>query len=250
MSSAAYVLDVAWEDAAIKVLVNDWLCHRAPDGTMRGAQYKLNAFLLEGANHVAVRLAQNGPRPRCLVRLIKGIHDDKSTPLETLWTFRWAAADQPIDSEHETEVFRHAWTMTHAFGPWAWEKAEPYRNEDRAQVEALVREVRDAAERRDLGRYLAHFEVKNAELARSTERTGAELAAGHRRMMQEMFADPRLVVGGPEPATFELTSSAGGRLVEVATRDRLAPVCLLIDPLLMEVDMTVSKIDGQYRIVR
>src|SRR5438128_12620483 len=113
--------------------------------------------------------------------------------------------------------------MTPAFGAWAWECAQPYRDEDRPEVERLVRAVRDAADRRDLTSYVAHFDIKSAELGRSTERSGDELVAQNRRMMERVLGDPGLTVGGAEPASLELSASAGGRLVEVAAPDGLGP---------------------------
>ena len=161
MSSPAYVVDVGCQDVRMQVLMNGYLCYRARDDGRRLAQVKINSFLFEERpNEIVLRLRQTGEKPWCELRLMVGEHGDKDAEPRSLLHFRWHPEEHPIERELEVDVVRHRWTMTHAFGPWEWERATPYANADRPQIEAMLLDIRASLERRDFRRFFELFEVK------------------------------------------------------------------------------------------
>ncbi len=251
MNTPAYVVDVACQDVRLQALVNGYLCYRARDDGRRLAQVKVNSFVLEGKNDLEVIVRQTGPEPWCEIRLLLGQHEVADEEPTDLLYYRWYAEEQPIAREHDTTVLRHRWSMRRAFGRWAWESATPYLDADRPAVEALLVELQRALDRRDLEGYLDRFDVKNEELARSTEQAPADLRKTHRGLMEWAMAIPGMTARLPPLSELELTASAGGRLVEVTQRDGTAPLRVEHpDGFDMGVELVVSQVGGRWQVVR
>lgn len=255
MSCPGYAVDVTCNDVVADVLVNDWLAYRAHTDPRRVAEQKINAFVFEGNNEIRVVLrrsptAREGHKPEFELRLLRADHGDQENPPELLLHFCWDAELLPLEDDAPVEVFRHDWSLARGFGRWGWQDAVPYMPPDRPAIEALVTEAHKALARHDLDAYAGLNAHKAEELARSKRLPMSEIVGDLRAFFGTLMNMDGFIVWPVDVHELELTSSAGGRLVQVTRPDGSAPLRVQVDDFVMDVDLLVSRIGRAWTIVR
>ncbi len=248
-----YALEVVSAGLRTRVLWNDWPAHRAhPDGRQVTDSVLLNPMVLEGKNRLRV-VAEPLPdfvgRRLIEVDLVWVLGQEERV---RLYSYRFEEQSYPLFDEGPTELFRQDIELLPTFGPWAWESARPYMNSDRpAVIEALLG-MHAALESKDFARFVALCQVRLEEQARATNRDAGLVVSDQVKLLGGLAGIAGTVAVLPiDPAALVLESAAGGRLVEIFTKDYGTPLTVLLDgeeP--MSFPMTMACIDGRWQGVR
>ncbi len=251
-----YLLELHCARLAAEVTLGGWHAYRATDPEARTAQVKLNPWLLEGESPFEVAIGPLGEEPppddaRLFVRVYKTVPDSEQLPFDDmLLYYRWDRRLSPLSKTGLTTTFRHSFQLREAFGPFAWQSAQPFVERDRADIEALVAELHDALARKDEAAILAMQQIKLEEYARALHLRTEELADEQRMVLQFYFQDDPVQVKPLARGQMQLVPTAGGRLVDVWAEDGSLPIEASFGGKPFEFPLTVSNLGGQWTIVR
>jgi hypothetical protein len=252
MTTFAYSLDVTTVGFVADVTLNGWPAARARKAIRLNKLQLLNPWLLEGDNRLEVTLAPHEDQSATAgfeLTLAKHPLGKNVAEENVLCRYRWLPALSPLEKEGPTLVFSHTMPVKSAFGRWSWEAAAPYMPEDRADIEALVARVHATYARGDVEGFIQLLGIKIEELSRATKSDPQKLVEQYRTYFRDRFAtsdwrvmplDPKLV----------LESSAGGRLVEIRAESGAPPIVDGADGTPSGYELTVSRIEGAWRVVR
>jgi hypothetical protein len=252
MPTFAYSLEVSTAGFVADVTLNGWPAARARKAIGRTKLQLLNPWLFEGDNRLEVTLSLHEDRgvvPAFDLTMAKHPFGEDVQDEHVLVRYRWLPALSPLQDEGPTLVFSHTMPVRSAFGRWSWQGATPFMPKDRADVEALVARVHATYARGDVDGFIDLMRVKIEELSRATGDSPDALVDQYRDYYRERFSKPDFRVKPLEP-DLVLESSAGGRLVDVRGPFD-APT--IIDGAGGEpsaVELTVSFIQGEWRVVR
>ncbi len=224
-----YALQVQCSGLAVRVLLNDALVFEEPGGSYRFSQGKLNPWIIDGPNELAIEL---GAPPghsiasdaEFALKVIKGPHGEEPGPDANVIPFSWIADDQPLDPKQMTVVFRGPVPVDEGHGAWQWQGAAPYSAAaDDLPIAAVVAQAHQALVNRDAGALHAITAIVTEEMGRALDVPAAELEADSLKYLSTMFATPDWTMEPLDPSSLRYVPSAGGRLVAV-TDDHGRPI--------------------------
>lgn len=248
--SDAFVLKVSSTRLRVLAFVNDYAVIQNPGGLDRVESRKINAFLLEGRSEIRVEVAPTdeiGDR-RVDVTLTVGRKDDEESGQDIL-KFRHQALPSPLEESRAVTVLRHQLDVRRGLGRWAWEDARPYdATRDVPAIAALVRRLLDALQQRDAAAVLDLMRRKVDE---------ESLAIGDdpdqtRRWLHDKLDDMmrRATYLAEAADHLHILPWSGGRLCDIRSDKAEACVYVFAPPHDLQVDTTVSCIDGEWTLIR
>jgi hypothetical protein len=254
MAPPGYILEVQSGGLLADVVLNGWPAFRATTAEAQCVQVALNAFLVEGTNHLHAAVAplpdKDLPADAHLrLKLFKADSWEPGRFVEHLG-YRWTPDESPLRGEGQTQVFSHRMMMRKAFGRWAWQDATPYSPEDRPAILALLGRLHAALHGRDKQAVLGMVSLKLHEMARAVGASEAQWVDAQRTTLEAGFAAPDWGMMPLDPASIVLVPIVGGRLVEVVRADGRPPLFGTGEQGGLPLELTVSKIGGTWQVVR
>jgi hypothetical protein len=219
------------EDARHAVRINHMLLERG-FGVLRLTASRISA---EAPSYVHVTISRTLPEPYGRTRLY---HCRNVIPNDV-------SAERPLVRQVRLE-------LDSPFGPWAWEGARPYREEDAPAVRALIERLHRTLAARDVEGFLLGMSLKLRELGRATGRDEGEMTTQLRADYTPLFAgigsDVSLV-----PLPLEeliLDSRCDGRIVRVVRPNGRPALLLAAGTDRLGFETNVANLDGQWTVVR
>lgn len=236
----------------LEATFNDWPVHRTTRDHLPNTMDTIVSWLIcEGeANEAEVRVRGDLSKQTWMQALLwRG--DRTNDERVDFARYRFHSEREPRlpkdVEERWVSVVRHRFTAREAFGSWAWQRADRYEERHKAAVVALLRQLHDALEARDLGRVQSLFETKFEHQARTKGGDPVRYAQGQRNILEKFFTSPEYRVEWNEPTVIEGRNR--GRLVWVEDDARRAPVVIYGMDAELQLDAVPSIIDGAPRFV-
>jgi hypothetical protein len=244
-----FVLELQIRALRVRARLNEIPVFEGSAEERKIVQVKLNPFVVEGRNLLALELAgAPGDRPALKLTVFRGEHGQEPGPDGTLASF---ATEQPGGATI-AEVWRTEFNAQPAFGRWAWQDAPDgaLAEGDFAAIRSLVGETAAAFRSRDTAALTGILAIKNSELPRALGVDPDGFAQSQTAFWNGLFSSPEWSVPAPNLERLRITPQAGGRLATVTAADGDPPISGAAGERRFLMPVMVGRIAGQWRIVR
>ncbi len=258
-STTIFVIEVKSEGLVAELRLNGATVFEELGGGPRFLQTKLDPYVVEGENTLDVVLGpppppEGSPAPpppaKAFSLRVFSTEWGVAGPDEPLAGFAFDEADHPLPDRGSAPVARLAFTPAAAHGRWAWQDARPFGPGDEGDAIALVLDVHRALAARDAGAIDAITEVKMTELGRALDVPADELRADQRAHYAQYFGAPDYRVAPLDPTRLRLVPSDDGRLVRVVDAAGGPPLRASGGGKRFALGLTLSHVEGGFRVVR
>lgn len=259
-----YYLNAATEECVAEFSVNE----AAIVGNSRTFPFMvsptISEWLVNGKNEIAVQIKRVSEEAiarrevgaaRAAVSLCRAEIGDFVEPGEedALFGVDWLSPPSPEGIELPAFA-RMTGEVKHDFGLWAWEFADPLRDDSatRGAVAALVEDLHRSLSARRVEPFLERMALKFTEIARCYGKTREDMNREAREALPEIWQDATWAMAPFDPASMQLRLCCGGRVAEVRAGDGEAPLRQLdpIDGETWGLRLFVARINGVFTVVR
>jgi hypothetical protein len=251
-----YVLTVDTRGLQATVRLNDVTVFRRVIGEPCFSTQKVNLLVGAGENEVVVLLAPLPPLPgpaapppsRFALSLQQGQIGVSPGDSGLLVNWEWDAVQMPLPPGPEREVLRRIVTLPRL--PWRprWMSA-PGVPPEPAPLRALFTQYAASLRSRNADSLLALNGLKFEEQERAFGLGLGHVTAGYRSYLQNLFESRDFAVDAVPSYLLQYVREGRSRLVRFARPDGSAPIVVISGGKRLPVEITVSSIDGQWRIV-
>lgn len=253
-----YALEVRGAVLVARIALNGCTVFRAFEPRLYAGVTRLNPWCLPGRNTLEVLLAEAPDPPAdeepffafSLYKL-----EPPSRPLGApsallayMWTDNEAAAARA--GEAATVVYRHTFHIEQRYGDWCWLRADRYRPEHRQAVLDTVERLHRALTDRDTGAVLGMLAVRRAEIGGALGRSVENDELSESAFFERFFEEEDWALEPFDPHALRLEPEADGRLVRVTTASGGLPFSGRAGGRPFALDVTLSRVEGAWVIVR
>jgi hypothetical protein len=253
MTAFRYTVEAECEGLRAAVTINGGVVFHSYRAGPRGMGRRIEPWLREGRNELAMSLArldEEVESEHFLLSVYKSPADrTEPQPMDLFLRYRWSANEAPLPSGDFATVFQHGFHVPTCPGPWAWEEATPFANEDRGDVIEAVRALHRAMAAGQTELVMALLGIRTEELSRGLDLDQGE-AEGELAAYFESFFRVESWSLAPLAPDLVALPEADGRMVRVVDPSGAPPITgrTADEPFAFEV--TLAKLDGAWLVVR
>ena len=254
MPKTLYVLEVMTRGISCDVRVNDISVVQEFSSTLKTSQQKIMSYLLSDKNTLSVRLW--GPdlkqSPKLDVVLMSGVKGTQPGEETIISRYTWTMADTEINEEYP----RHQWHsepfLSEVSEPWSWHTADTVKlqQSDLADVKSVVKSLETALIQKDIPKIIQLLHIKNTETSIALGMEENEMAKGMAEYLTHLFSDETWHLKPLDYATIKMSAQAEGKLYHIRNESYKGPFLGGTSSMPFELDISVSKVDGKWMIVR
>jgi hypothetical protein len=224
--------------------------------------FVLNGWAINGANELSLGLARlpvalgvlpkSAKEARFALTLKSAWPDGSASDETVLATYSFDGTTSPLAAGQGKEVFaqRVPWEAPMA---WSWTKASPLAAltlEDKEAIAALLNRVRSALQEKDIATLQRLQSVQVSEQAVALGESPTEFLASYASFLQQRTSAKDWTALPLNIAALNFTAMAAGRTHLVRDASRRPPIVCTGSEGGFAIEPFVSKIDGQWVIVR
>lgn len=252
-----YVLEISCTALQCQVRVNDCTIFRTFQPSKRVARLKTAPWCLVGENRFDLELApiehdEDKLEPELSMEMYKVTWGDKSHPNAQLLGYYFSdnEVDLPALGEPPRRVFSHKIRINEHYGDWCWLGATPYVEEDRQDVVGTLKHLHKALADRDIGVVLASLAIRRTEICEALRWNADEVELEEYSFFESYFEEEEWAMEPLDDDELLVIPEAGGRLVRVTRPGGVIPLLGRGGVRPFVFDVTFSKIDGHWLVVR
>jgi hypothetical protein len=243
-----FIVNVNTRGLLVHILVNDITVY-TNNGRQASFGGKINPFILPAGNIVTVALglppsAPDPPRFRMNIqRAFQGADPGEEGILSR---FTWSGQSL---APAPAEVFRGAFDAPEIWWRPRWISLPPVLASN-AELERFVLDFVHSLQTGDIERLTTLHMPSFLELQDSLGFDAEQLASNFRERLRALMADPTFTVLPVDLRRLRYTPEAGGRMVRISLESGDPPIMTQRAEGFVPFAFTVSRVDGQLRIIR